>query len=163
MTTSDKQETCIGCGALVPMSDGPVHAYLGASAGCWAIFGEVMAREYSDFRYAKVHHLSVDAYALQHPGTPQPQTIQSAAVHLISLYRQLEHGDNAMEAAQVKQRATQFKDRFTWLEPPESLGAMTIMDVYAADDANKHVAIVTEWAQVVWQAWADHHPVVDWR
>ena len=29
---------CPGCGALFPPYDGPAHKYLGASAGCWALF-----------------------------------------------------------------------------------------------------------------------------
>ena len=63
---------CTGCGALVPDTPGPTHRYIGASPQCWALFGEVLAREYSDFRYASVHQLTVDSYAAQHPGTPSP-------------------------------------------------------------------------------------------
>lgn len=85
-------EPCRGCGALVPCGDGPTHRYIGASPGCWAVFGEVLAREYSDRRYWPVYQLTVDAYAVQHPGEPSRQTIQSAAIHLISLYSVLEAG-----------------------------------------------------------------------
>ena len=79
---STELEPCPGCGALAPRSDGPAHRYLGASPGCWAIFGEVLAREYSDQRYWPVHHLTVDAYAIQHPGEPSTQTIQPASLRL---------------------------------------------------------------------------------
>ena len=61
-------ETCPGCGAAFPASDGPTHDYIGASAGCWAVYGDVLAREYSDHRFFRVHQLSVDAYSAQHPG-----------------------------------------------------------------------------------------------
>ena len=36
------------------------------------------------------HQLTVDAYAIQHPGKPSAQSIQSVCVHLISLYASLE-------------------------------------------------------------------------
>ena len=29
---------CNGCGALFPPFEGPKHRYIGASAGCWALF-----------------------------------------------------------------------------------------------------------------------------
>ena len=38
---------CPGCGALVPDIDGPTHAYLGASAGCWAAWGAFQARSFA--------------------------------------------------------------------------------------------------------------------
>ncbi len=41
--------SCFSCGALVPDIDGPVHRIVDSSAGCWAIFGEVLAREYYVF------------------------------------------------------------------------------------------------------------------
>jgi len=35
-------QPCPGCGALYPPSDGPTHRYLGASAGCFALFSWYM-------------------------------------------------------------------------------------------------------------------------
>ena len=81
---------CPGCGALVPKVGGPTHRYIGASAGCWAAFGEVSEKEYGDFRYARVHGLTVDAYCAQHRGEPTPQAVRSVAVHLVGLYLQME-------------------------------------------------------------------------
>ena len=46
-----ERESCFSCGAEVPKSDGPVHKYIDSSPGCWAAFGEVLARECSDFRH----------------------------------------------------------------------------------------------------------------
>ncbi len=74
--------SCFSCGALAPDIDGPVHRYMDSSPGCWALFGEVLAREYSDYNYASHHRLTVDAYAVQHPGKPSPPSIGSVAVHL---------------------------------------------------------------------------------
>ena len=71
--------------------DGPTHRYIGASAGCWALYGEVLAREYGDYAlYVPVHRLTVDAYAAQHPGEASRRAVQSVAVHLIRLHFRLE-------------------------------------------------------------------------
>lgn len=56
------------------------------------MFGEVLANGYSEASYGAVHELTVDAYAAQHPGQPSPQSIQSVAVHLVSLWHILEEG-----------------------------------------------------------------------
>ncbi|CAN5820879.1 hypothetical protein BH23ACT11_BH23ACT11_21050 [soil metagenome] len=153
-------QPCPGCGALVPDVEGPVHRYLGASAGCWAIFGEVLKKEYGDYRYWPVHHLTVDAYAAQHPGTPSPQTIRSVAVHLIGLHLFLATGllptDRAMKE---KQRAANRKD-YVWLDPPASLGEVTLVDVRQAETPTKHKEFVEKWAESVWKAWEPHHEIV---
>ena len=87
--TKAKFEACFGCGALVPKKNGPTHQYIGASPGCWEIFGEVLAKEYEEYDYPPVHRLTVDAYAAQHPGTPSKKSIQSVAIHVIGLTTKL--------------------------------------------------------------------------
>ncbi|MDP2530025.1 MAG: DUF5946 family protein [Candidatus Palauibacterales bacterium] len=154
-------EPCPGCGALVPTVDGPTHRYLGASPGCWAAFGRVLAREYSDPAFLAVHGLTVDTYAVQHPGTPSPQTIHSAGVHLVALHLVLERGRSVADAARFRQRAVErIRDRFEWLEPPASLGALTVLDVEGAADADEHAARVRAWARAAWEAWSPHHDTV---
>ncbi len=77
---------CVGCGALFEDREGPTHRYMESSPGCWALYGEVVAREYLDFlAYGALHRLTVDTYAAQHPGLLSPQSIQSVALHLMSL------------------------------------------------------------------------------
>jgi hypothetical protein len=93
---------------MFPESDGPVHRYMESSPGCWAAFGEVLAREYSDFNYARMHRLTVDSYAVQHPGQPSPQSIQSVALHLISLSLVLQHAVPMHEATAVLQESGKF-------------------------------------------------------
>ena len=154
--------TCPGCGARVPASSGPTHAYLGEAPGCWALYGEVLAREYSDYRFGRVHHLTVDSYAAQHPGRPERRTIQSVAVHLVGLYLSLECGAAPNALARARQATADASARFHWLEPPESRGDITVLDVHAAgdDDADAHARVVKEWAASVWQAWTPHHAQV---
>ena len=38
-------ERCLGCGAELPVFAGPVHRYMESSPGCWAAYGEVLARD----------------------------------------------------------------------------------------------------------------------
>ena len=92
---------CFSCGGKFPDIDGPVHRYMDSSAGCWAVYGEVLAREYSDPSFFEVHRLTVDAYAVQHPGAKDRQSIQSVGVHLIRLCLFLERDlspENANDA-----------------------------------------------------------------
>ena len=151
---------CIGCGGLFPESAGPTHRYLGSSPGCWSCFTGVLARQYSDRAYYEVHRLTADAYAVQHPGRPSPQTIQSVALHLISLCAIFEQGVELEKATRIIAQAARRKERFTWLTPPSSTGAMTIADVALAEDATDHARRVTRWARSAWSAWSAHHPVV---
>lgn len=139
---SDATERCAGCGASVPRSDGPTHEYIGASPGCWAIFTELA-----------MNQLVVDAYAAQHPGTPSRRSIQSVAVHLISLCVQIEHGADAARARDAILAALGIAFRFVWLDPPSWDDALTIADVRDAAGARA-------WAESVWRAWAPHHHTV---
>lgn len=151
---------CPSCGAVTATSDGPVHRYLESSPGCWAAYGEVLAREYSDYHYARHHHFTVDAYALQHPGKSSPQTIQSAAVHLASLCKIIEDGYSNADSTKFMQKFVNHKERFFWLQPPSNLGEITLMDVLAATDADSHLAMVKCWALSTWDAWQHHHDQV---
>ena len=130
-----------------------------SSPSCWKVYGDVLAREFSDPTYMAVHRLTVDTYAVQHPGQPSPQSIQSVAIHLIGLYAVLELRLSFPEATVVLRRAAD-KMKFKWLDRPRSLGAMTAADVTRAQSASEHSAAVHAWAESAWKAWAIHHPQV---
>jgi len=152
---------CPGCGALFPNIDYPTHRYLGASPGCWAVFNEVLAREFNGWSlHAKTHRLTVDAYAAQHPGVPSPQSIQSVAVHLVALYLVLERELGPGWVWKVMGEKTKDRDKFVWLEPPASLGKITIQDVAKAENPNEHGQLVGQWALSVWEAWSPHHATI---
>jgi len=152
----DNAEACPGCGALFPSSDGPTHAYIGASAGFWAVFGEVVAREYSDFRYGSGHQMTVDTYAVQHPGEPARRARQSVALHLISLYLQLERGYDSERARHALKKAADSDKDFTWLDPPARIGELTNLDVHGAQTPEEHHNFVERWALSVWKSWSFH-------
>jgi hypothetical protein len=155
---------CVGCGALLPADDGPAHAYIGASPGCWAVYGELLVAQGSQFRGAPVGQLTVDTYAAQHPGVPGLQSSQSVAVHLMNLCATLERGlapEHATAQLTRYLRAPHGGRRmFPWLDPPSSLGPVTVLAVRGAGDAADHTARVRRWARAVWDARAPHHATV---
>lgn len=152
--------SCVGCGVELEAIEGPVHRYLESSPACWAAYGAVLEREYSDRAYGGVHRYTVDAYAVQHPGRRSPQTIQSAAVHLIRLCLMLEEGISATVAVAAIVAAAARKADYHWLEPPASRGTLTVAYARAAATPAEHQARVREWAECAWQAWAPHHAQV---
>ncbi len=151
---------CFSCGALVPEIEGPTHKYMLSSPGCWAVYGALLARDYGEYNYPEVHRLSVDAYAVQHPGKPGRREIQSVAVHLIGLYYSLERGLPAPQVTQAIARATKFSDQFRWLEPPVSMGAITVVEAANANNLEEYRKAAREWAQSSWQAWSAFHEVI---
>lgn len=152
-------EPCPGCGAPFPAHDGPTHRYIGASPGCWAAYGELLARAYGDARVFASHRLTVDAYAAQHPGTPTRQSLQSVAVHLIALHLALERGV-APDAITRSMAALVERGGFSWLTPPPTAYATTILEVHGADDPDDHRRRVARWAADVWSAWSAHHATI---
>ncbi len=133
------------------------HLYVGAVAGCWAAYTELLGRQFSDPRLAGAHMLAVDVYMAQHPGRPGRQSSQSVWVHLVGLCLVLEHGFDAVSSARAKARLAAPNATFEWLEPPASLGPVTVLDVLEAGDGG---AAVRHWAESVWAAWATHHQAV---
>lgn len=149
---------CIGCDAVFPDIDGPTHRYMESSPGCWQAYGAVLAREYSDGALQAVHRLTVDAYAVQHPGRPSAQSIQSVAVHLMSLCLVVERRVEPAYATRVMGSAVRVKGRFVWLTPPHTRGRVTVLDV--ANTSGAHEDAVRAWAERAWGAWEEHHSVV---
>lgn len=149
---------CPGCRAAVPdIQEIRRQAYIGSAPGCWLLYSEVLAREYGDFRYAPAHQLTVDAYAVQHPGVAERRSAQSVAIHLVGLCLSLERGREATELPRLRQRLAAPTRIFPWLVPPASVGVVTVVDVHAAESPEAHRATVDRWAQSAWAAWSLHH------
>jgi hypothetical protein len=151
---------CFSCGGFFPEIEGPVHRYMRSSPGCWSVYGEILAREYSNPDYFEIHRLTVDAYAVQHPGSTDRQSIQSVGFHLIRLCLFLEHNLTAHHANDAMLEAVGNKSSFSFLEPPLNFGPITAAEVAKADSVKEHKDIVREWAHSVWEAWSKHHPIV---
>jgi hypothetical protein len=153
--------SCPGCKALVPdiAELRARNLYVLAAPGCFAAYAEVIGNEASDPRLTRVHMLSADVYPAQHPGVPGRQSSQSVWVHLVGLCLSLEHGFDGVASARAKARLASPDAAFDWLEPPESRGELTILDVL--DSApDRHAEMVDRWASSVWQAWSIHQAAI---
>lgn len=151
---------CPGCGARFPAHDGPAHEYMESSPGCWHAFGVLLAKMYEDPSLSVVHRLSVDAYAVQHPGGNSRQAIQSVGIHLSRLCLFLEQGLAPEAANAAMLRVGKIKHTMVKLERPPILGEVTVADVVAARDIESQVEAARRWARSAWEAWAYHHDTV---
>lgn len=154
-------EACPGCGArYAPHATDETHAYIGASPACWAAFGELLAREFQDPAYGRIHRHTVDVYTVQHPGDDARRQRQSVAIHLIGLCHWLEHGLDAPRVIAATQAMLKVdRPDWPWLEPPAEYD-ITVGDVLSAESGSEHERLVRAWAERTWEAWAAHHEVV---
>jgi hypothetical protein len=159
--TERRLTRCPECGAMVNDVEGPTYGT--GAPGCWAAFGEITGREFSDPAYRAHRRSPIDAYAVQHPGSPSPRASKSAWVHLVGLCLVLERAFPVDAAVRAIARLASEPPAFPWLEPPEDRGSMTVVDVAAAEDVAAHVRAMQDWADAAWAAWAPHHPVVRQR
>lgn len=141
---------CIGCGGSFADNDGPTHPYMLSSAGCWARYGQVLAREYGDpALFGAVHRLTVDAYALQHPGLPgDPRANRSVWIHFAALHailsQGLSHADATARLAKIA------RHDFPPL-PPAPRHGITLASLNLATGST-HVAEITRWAEAAYEA-----------
>ena len=154
-------EACPGCGArYAPHPTDTTHAYIGASPACWAAFGELLAREFQDQAYGRIHRHTVDVYTAQHPGTNDRRQRQSVAIHLIGLCHWLEHGLDAQRViAATQAMLKRGPPDWPWLEPPTSY-EVTVGDVLTAETGQEHEQLVRRWGETTWEAWSAHHDLV---
>lgn len=125
-------------------------------AGCLRMFEEVIAREFSDYRYGRIHRLTVDAYSLQHPDKYM-RSGKSFAAHLTGICAALEHQQDAPALNQAVQKWLSTNPQIE--KPPripEKRGALTIAYILDASNADEHTGRVREWAKDVWAAWSEH-------
>lgn len=152
-------EPCPGCRRYYPPSAGPVHAYIGASAGCWLRYGELLALEYGDAGLMRWHRFTVDAYAAQHPGVPGRRSAQSVHVHLAAIYLMLERGLDEATVRKAIGRMTEGRE-FGWLDPPHLRTETGVEEAIVAAGTDRYGDVVRDWAAEVWQAWSGHQPEI---
>jgi hypothetical protein len=148
-------ETCPGCGAVLSViPDGAIHRYMTSSAACWSAFNSLSLLENGEFS-----PLLVDAFAVHHPGTPSPQTVQSVAIHLMVLHGVMKRGFAPSQALWLRQRPGRPSqiakhDRFHWLTPPELTQGMTVSDVIAAATPLERSAWLKQWVTKLYALWS---------
>ena len=133
-----------------------------SSSACWRAFGDLLAAEYDSEELMLIHRLSVDAYAVQHPGDGTRRAIQSVGLHLAGLKIQFVDGAKSQAARHAMQKFSQHKASLVRLEPPRYF-TMTIADVVPDVGTDNHAAAVTSWASSAWEDWRLHHAYIeDW-
>jgi len=162
LSVSSSSESCPECGAIVPVvPDGPTHPYFGASPGCWALYTALLGREFAHWD-AGTHRLSVDTYAVQHPGSSSRQAaINSVGVHLTALCLVFDRGI-PVEVV-IRDMGDLSKGRafaFHPLAPPEFPNPITIVGLVDAETPEEYNARVREWAQSTWELWSARHDQV---
>lgn len=153
----ETMETCPRCSIQLPAVDGPRDRYGGASPSCWAMFGEVLAKEYGEYEYPQVYRTIVDAYMAQHPGQATASGRRSVVVHLVGLLCVLELGLSGEEVTRTLARAFPEKQDIPALEPVPWLGEVNVAHIHSARDIEEHTARARVWAESVWRAWSPHH------
>jgi hypothetical protein len=152
MTLESSESRCPGCGLTMP-AGGAIRyeGYFNVSNECWSLFTEVIGREFSNaVLFGQVHHLTVEAYAVQHPGGAHPD--KSIDIHLAGLYLMMERNVAPSAVATYMQTlAERVRDWPHFEAPPADAWTQTIFDVAMADD---HIAAVREWSAGVWAAWS---------
>jgi hypothetical protein len=118
-----------------------------------------MGREYSIPELMEVHRLSVDTWAVQHPGDGTRRAIQSVGLHLARLMIQIEDELPADQAHAAMLRFTARKAELPEL-PPRRAYALTIADVVHAAEPHDHRCAVRRWARTTWDDWADQHDFI---
>jgi hypothetical protein len=154
------RDQCPGCGALLPDDpNGPHHAYVITSSGCWEAFSRLSAREFEDPAWSTEHRLSVDTYMAQHPDGDDRRQRQSVAVHLIALCHRLEHD---LDPATLLAATRSLASHRDWprLEPVPRGYRLTVLDVLEARTPAQHAGLVQAWAEGTWSAWSEHHPTI---
>ncbi len=128
-SSAERHVACIGCGGRVPDIDGPVHRYMDSSPGCWHAYTELMANRLPPGPHAP---LTVDAYAVTHPGVPGPHSTASVWVHLITMSLVLENGWKSDQAVRIRRIAADAFSDWPRLSVPADMGAVTAADVAGA-------------------------------
>ena len=145
---------------LLPAFQGPTHAYLGASPACWRLYGQVSLAWWGGPDDLPLDRLVVDAYGAQHPGRRQVRSVQSVAVHLMSLCNVLERGAEPRIALTRDRRIVRRALDLHWLDPPRPIGTLTVHGPVHARGAEEHAVSIEAWARDVWAAWKPHHKTV---
>lgn len=154
---------CFGCGALVPEQTGPVHKYMLAAPGCWALYCSLQPWKGTltgGGGQLSTAQRAVDSYAAQHATNPDRRNRQSVAVHLMSLCASIEQG---VSGAQLRYRIGDWAHRdYPLLEPRPAAYLVTVRDVVQAGECSRP-AVIDDWAISTWAAWSSHHAMLrDW-
>ena len=138
-------DICTDCGAFVDQGND----------GCRRLFEEILAKEFSDYRYGRIHRLTVDSYALQHPDAYM-RSGKSFAAHLTGMCAAMEFEDTHVVNQSVQKWLSTNPPVEKPAQLPQKRGNLTISYIHSAAGADEHISRVREWARDVWSAWSEH-------
>jgi len=137
------------------------HPYVGAIHECWLTYSELLAKEFSDMEYFKVHRITADTYPAQHIGDQQSRRArQSANLHLIALYLNFSKGFKVESIIHFLSQATIIKRNWPPVLQIQNPQWLTVNDVIKAKNVREHTLYVREWGKSVWDAYSDYHEVI---
>jgi hypothetical protein len=142
---------------MVPDGPGPVHAYMHASPGCWALYCGLEDWKASLGAGHDAPTLSqhlVDSYAVQHAANPDRRNRQSVAVHLMSLCASLEQG---IPGTRLRRMIGTWTGReYPLLVPRPGAYQLTVRDLADAPGQDR-AGLAADMARSAWTAWSAHH------
>lgn len=157
-------ELCPGCFAKLPKPayDGHTHPYIGASPSCWTLFSNLWNGGEPALAPFPVYPLILDAYCVQHHGTPSPQAIQSVAIHALTLYGVLDQGVDPNQTMWIRRQLLRDikvpkHERFDWLTPPEFEQCITIADIVQEPTPEERAQKAQSYIEEVWTLWEKAH------
>ena len=155
MTDSD---TCPGCGLVASAEQGATHAYMISSAACWRHYSAILGREYSTPALMPTHFLTVDAFAVQHPGDRGDRRArQSVWLHLAGLHAVLRQGRKPeYRYALLNKLADADCD---WPDQPDHAPFPLVAgDICVELAVENHIEIVRRWADTALASYEEAVP-----
>ncbi len=146
MPNEENAERCSGCALGVA----------GGTAGCQAIFDELLARDFGDVGYFRLHRLLVDTYSLQHPER-YCASAKSLAAHLMGLCWAIEHEGNRATGNNSLRRWLDGTPRLEKPELPCFRGELTVASLREASTPEAYARAVETWARFTWEAYSSLH------
>lgn len=138
---------CTGCGLIID----------GGTAGCRGRFDQLIARDFGDVLYFRVHRKMVDTYCLQHPDD-FCASAKSLAAHLSGLSWFIDNpGVSAALGPEALHKWLSGRTDLVKPEVPAVRGAVMIGDIDMDADPIAYAASVDRWARATWDAYAPLH------
>lgn len=140
-------DACSGCGLVIDRG----------TAGCRARFDALLARDFGNALYFRMHRKMVDTYALQHPDE-FCASAKSLAAHLAGLSWFIDNpAASAAIGPDVLHKWLSGRTDLVKPELPAYRGVMTIGDVDMESDPVEYAKAIDRWARAVWDAYAPLH------
>ena len=149
---------CPGCGGVFLPDDGPTHPYLESSPGCWRVFGELGAADFSSVERMAFHQMNVDAYAAQHPGAGDRRQVQSVGLHLMTLCLFVDHDVDPAHGPKLHKRMID-RPEFHALTRTGP-GELTVAHVPTDGPVEDARRASYEWGAAVWTSYEPSHGTV---